>query len=154
MIAKSSNLKSGAASMISSHQHEPDATDTHVGKRIRMRRMILDMSQTTLADGVGITFQQIQKYEKGTNRVSASRLQQFAKLLEVPISFFFDGAPAVKVRGGGKISRQEAESPAYVADFLASQDGQKIIKSFTQIKDQTLRRRIVLLVEQLVGISR
>lgn len=72
----------------------------------------------------------------------------------MPIAFFFDGAPAAKVRGGGKISRKEAESPAYVADFLASQDGQKIIKSFTQIKDQTLRRRIVLLVEQLVGISR
>ena len=61
-----------------------------------MRRMMLNMSQTTLADGVGITFQQIQKYEKGTNRVSASRLQQFAKILEVPISFFFDGGPAAR----------------------------------------------------------
>jgi transcriptional regulator with XRE-family HTH domain len=140
--------------MISSHEHQPDATDTHVGKRIRMRRKMLNMSQTTLADGVGITFQQIQKYEKGTNRVSASRLQQFAKILEVPISFFFDGGPAAKVLGGGKISRKAAESPAYLADFLASQDGQTIIKAFTRIEDQKLRRSVVLLIEQLVGISR
>ncbi|MFZ0721241.1 MAG: helix-turn-helix transcriptional regulator [Xanthobacteraceae bacterium] len=139
--------------MISSHQHEPDATDTHVGKRIRMRRMMLKMSQTTLADGVGITFQQIQKYEKGTNRVSASRLQQFVKLLEVPISFFFDGGPAAKVAGGGKISRKEAESPAYVADFLANQNGQNIVKAFNRIEDRKLRHSIVLLVEQLVGIK-
>jgi transcriptional regulator with XRE-family HTH domain len=140
--------------MISSHEHEPDATDTHVGKRIRMRRIMLNMSQTTLAKGVGLTFQQIQKYEKGTNRVSASRLQQFAKILEVPISFFFVGGPAAKVHGGGKISVKEAESPVYVNDFLASRDGQNIIKAFTRIKSQTLRRSIVLFVEHLVGISR
>jgi transcriptional regulator with XRE-family HTH domain len=140
--------------MISSHEHQPDATDTHVGKRIRMRRIMLGMSQTTLANGVGITFQQIQKYEIGKNRVSASRLQQFAKILEVPISFFFDGAPAARAPGGGKISGKEAESPAYVNDFLASRDGQTIIKAFTQIEDKKLQRSIVFLVEQLVGISR
>ena len=140
--------------MISSHEHEPDATDTHVGKRIRMRRMKLNMSQTTLANGVGITFQQIQKYENGKNRVSASRLQQFAKILEVPISFFFDGGPAAKVPGSGKLGGKQAESPAYINDFLASRDGQNIIKAFTQIEDKKLRRSIVFLVEQLVGISR
>jgi transcriptional regulator with XRE-family HTH domain len=104
--------------MISTHQKEPDATDIYVGKRIRMRRLALDMNQTKLADAVSLTFQQIQKYEKGTNRVSASRLQQFASILEVTISFFFDGGPAAKIPSGGKISRKEAESPAYIADFL------------------------------------
>jgi transcriptional regulator with XRE-family HTH domain len=141
--------------MISTHQKEPDATDIYVGKRVRMRRLALDMSQTNLADAVGLTFQQIQKYEQGTNRVSASRMQQFAKILEVPISFFFEGAPAAQVMGGGKkINGKAAVSPAYVTNFLASQDGQTIIKAFTRIEDQKLRRSIVLFVEQLVGISR
>jgi transcriptional regulator with XRE-family HTH domain len=98
--------------MISTHQKEPDATDIYVGKRVRMRRLALDMSQTNLADAVGLTFQQIQKYEQGTNRVSASRMQQFAKILEVPISFFFEGAPAAQVMGGGKkINGKAAVSP-------------------------------------------
>lgn len=140
--------------MVSSRIKEPNATDGHVGKRIRMRRMMLDMSQTTLADAVGITFQQIQKYEKGTNRVSASRMQQFAKILEVPIAFFFEGSPAAQVIGGGKVSGKGIETPAYVDDFLASRDGQNIIKAFDRIKDQKLRRTIILLVEQLVGIYR
>jgi transcriptional regulator with XRE-family HTH domain len=140
--------------MISTHQKEPDATDIYVGKRIRMRRLALDMNQTKLADAVSLTFQQIQKYEKGTNRVSASRMQQFAQILKVPISFFFEGSPAAKVPGGGKVSGKAAVSPAYVNDFLASRDGQTIIKALTQIEDKKLRRSIVSLVEQLVGISR
>ena len=140
--------------MISTHQKEPDATDIYVGKRIRMRRLALDMNQTKLADAVSLTFQQIQKYEKGTNRVSASRMQQFAQILKVPISFFFEGSPAAEVPGGGKVSGKAAVSPAYVNDFLASRDGQTIIKAFTQIEDKKLRRSIVFLVEQLVGISR
>lgn len=145
----------GAATVISTYQQEPDATDTHVGKRIRMRRLMLNMSQTNLADAVALTFQQIQKYENAKNRVSASRLQQFARILEVPISFFFEGAPAAQVIGGGKkVSGKAAVSPAYVTDFLASQDGQNIIKAFSQIEDQKLRRSIVLLVEHLVGIGR
>ena len=140
--------------MISTHQKEPDATDIYVGKRIRMRRLALDMNQTKLADAVSLTFQQIQKYEKGTNRVSASRMQQFAQILKVPISFFFEGSPAAEVPGGGKVSGKAAVSPAYVNDFLASRDEQTIIKAFTQIEDKKLRRSIVFLVEQLVGISR
>lgn len=73
--------------MISIRRKEPNATDKHVGTRIRMRRMMLGMSQSKLADAVNLTFQQIQKYEKGTNRVSASRMQQFAQILDVPVSF-------------------------------------------------------------------
>ena len=141
--------------MISSHQKEPNATDRYVGKRVRMRRLMLNMSQTNLADAVGLTFQQIQKYESGKNRVSASRMQQFAKILDVPISFFFDGAPAaVVVSGSKKASGKDAVSPDYVSDFLATPDGQNIIKAFSRIEDRKLRRSIVLFVEQLVGTSR
>jgi transcriptional regulator with XRE-family HTH domain len=74
-------------------QKSPDPTDRHVGARVRKRRRLLEMSQTALADALGITFQQVQKYENGTNRVSASRLQQISSFLQVPISFFFDGLP-------------------------------------------------------------
>ena len=73
----------------------PNPIDKHVGSRVRMRRMMLSMSQTTLGDELGLTFQQVQKYEKGTNRISASRLQHSAHILQVPVTFFFEGAPSV-----------------------------------------------------------
>ena len=88
--------------------------DKHVGGRLRMRRMMLDMSQEKLADAFGITFQQVQKYEKGTNRISASRLQHAANLLQVPVQFFFEGAPV----GSGTQPDGSARSPAYVSEFL------------------------------------
>src|SRR5436853_4963170 len=72
----------------------PNPIDKHVGSRVRMRRMMLGMSQEKLGDALGLTFQQVQKYEKGTNRIGASRLQQISLILQVPISFFFEGAPA------------------------------------------------------------
>ena len=71
----------------------PNPTDKHVGSRVRMRRMMLGMSQEKLGDALGLTFQQVQKYEKGTNRIGASRLQQIAHFLQVPVAFFFEGAP-------------------------------------------------------------
>lgn len=128
---------------------QPNPTDKHVGVRIRMRRIALGMSQTTLADGVALTFQQVQKYEKGTNRVSASRIQQFAKILEVPVSFFFEGAPAAKVVGG-KLSGDRARTLEYIHDFIASRDGQRMIKAFSRISDRKLRQSIIHLSEQIV----
>jgi transcriptional regulator with XRE-family HTH domain len=71
----------------------PNPIDKHVGSRVRMRRMMISMSQEKLGEKLGITFQQIQKYEKGTNRIGASRLQQISQILQVPVSFFFEGAP-------------------------------------------------------------
>jgi transcriptional regulator with XRE-family HTH domain len=139
--------------MISIRRKEPNATDKHVGTRIRMRRMMLGMSQSKLADAVNLTFQQIQKYEKGTNRVSASRMQQFAQILDVPVSFFFDGAPAAHVIGGGKVSGNSVVTPAYIADFLASHNGQNIIEAFSRIKDRKLQHTIVALVEQIAGLK-
>jgi len=125
----------------------PNPIDKHVGSRVRMRRMMLGMSQEKLGDALDLTFQQVQKYEKGTNRIGASRLQQISHILQVPVSFFFEGAPA----GGRPIGLGEAPSPAYVSDFLASAEGLALTKAFMRIKDPKVRRRIVDLVESIVG---
>ena len=126
----------------------PNPIDKHVGSRVRMRRMMLGMSQEKLGNALGLTFQQVQKYEKGTNRIGASRLQQIAHILQVPVSFFFEGAPAVTT-GTRSEGMGEAPSPAYVSDFLATSDGLALTKAFTRISDSKLRRRIVELVEQI-----
>jgi transcriptional regulator with XRE-family HTH domain len=128
----------------------PNPIDKHVGSRVRMRRMMLSMSQEKLGDALGLTFQQVQKYEKGTNRIGASRLQQISQILQVPVSFFFDGAPHVP--GSGRAEGMgEAPSPAYVSDFLATSDGLALTKAFMRISDAKLRRRIVDLVEQIAA---
>jgi transcriptional regulator with XRE-family HTH domain len=125
----------------------PNPTDKHVGARVRMRRMMLGMSQEKLGDALGLTFQQVQKYEKGANRIGASRLQQISQILQVPVSFFFDGAPSAP--GLPHEASSTAPSPAYVSDFLATSDGLALTKAFMGIKDAKLRRRIVDLVEQI-----
>ena len=125
-----------------------NSIDKYVGSRVRMRRMMLGMNQTKLGDALGITFQQVQKYEKGANRVSASRLQHISHILQVPVPFFFEGAPHVP----GQTKGNGAEpSPAYVTEFLGSSDGLALTKAFTRIKEPGLRRRIVNLVEEIAG---
>ncbi len=126
----------------------PNPTDKHVGSRVRMRRMMLSMSQEKLGDALGLTFQQVQKYEKGTNRIGASRLQQISHILQVPVAFFFEGAPSPDGQLGGM---REAPSPAYVSDFLATSEGLALTKAFTRIKQPKLRRRIVDLVKEIAG---
>ena len=128
----------------------PNPIDKHVGSRVRMRRMMLAMSQEKLGDALGLTFQQVQKYEKGTNRIGASRLQQISQILQVPVSFFFDGAPIIAGMPRAE-GMSEAPSPAYVSDFLATSDGLALTKAFMRIDDSKLRRRIVDLVEQIAG---
>src|ERR1700682_2819387 len=114
-----------------------------------MRRMMLGMSQTKLGEALGITFQQLQKNEKGTNRIGASRLQQISHILQVPVSFFFDGAPHAP--GQHKGNGAAAPSPPHVTDFLASSDRLALIKALTRIKGPGLRRSIVNLVEEIAG---
>src|SRR3989337_2334647 len=126
----------------------PNPIDKHVGSRVRMRRMMISMSQEKLGDRLGVPFQQIQKYEKGTNRIGASRLQQIAIALGVPVAFFFEGAP---VPSGSSGSFAESPSPAYVSDFLATSDGLSLTKAFMRIQNNKLKRRIVDLVEQIAG---
>ena len=126
----------------------PNPIDKYVGSRVRMRRMMLGMSQEKLGNALGLTFQQVQKYEKGTNRIGASRLQQISQILQVQVAFFFEGAPTIGA-GSRVDGMSEAPSPAYVCDFLASSDGLALTKAFMRIADSKLRRRIVDLVEQI-----
>ena len=128
-------------------QRTTNPIDKHVGSRVRMRRMMLGMSQSTLGDGLGITFQQVQKYEKGTNRMGASRLQHISHILQIPLPFFFEGAPQHTGQSNGN---GEAPSPAYVAEFLASSDGLALTNAFMRIEEPRMRRCIVELVEQIV----
>jgi transcriptional regulator with XRE-family HTH domain len=121
-------------------------TDQYVGSRVKMRRMMLKMSQDKLSQKLGLTFQQIQKYEKGINRIGASRLQELALILRVPVGFFFEGAPAVSATGASS-----AVNPDFVSEFLLSADGLRIAKAFTEIASPKVRRSIVRLVMQFVG---
>lgn len=116
--------------------------DQYIGSRIRMRRMMLHMSQEKLGDVLGLTFQQVQKYEKGTNRVGGSRILEISKALQVPPEFFFEGIP------GGETKFTDSPSPSYVADFLATSDGLSIAKSFMKITPK-LRRTIAELIERV-----
>ncbi len=125
----------------------PSPTDIHVGKRVCMRRKMLSMSLTDLGNALGLTFQQVQKYERGTNRIGAGRLHQIAHTLQVPISFFFDDP--IKPNGGG--GTRQGRSPDYISDFLTTSDGLALTKAFMLIKDARVRRSIVKLVEKIVG---
>ena len=126
----------------------PNPVDKYVGSRVRMRRIMLGMSQEKLGEALGLTFQQVQKYEKGTNRVGASRLQQISEILQVPVSFLFEGGPSGASSAGGF---SEGSSPAYVSDFLATSEGLALTRAFTRISDAKLRRSIVEMVEQIAA---
>jgi transcriptional regulator with XRE-family HTH domain len=125
----------------------PNPVDMYVGNRVRMRRLMLDLSQTRLANALGVTFQQVQKYEKGVNRISAGRLQHISRILQVPIHFFFEGLPTV-TKGSKKPS--DAPFPTYISLFLSTSDGLSLTKAFMRIKEKALRRAIVHLVEEMV----
>jgi transcriptional regulator with XRE-family HTH domain len=124
----------------------PNPTDKYVGSRVRMRRMMLGMSQEKLGDALGLTFQQVQKYEKGTNRIGASRLQTISNVLQVPVAFFFEDLPHLS---GQPKATSFVPTLDYVSDFITSSDGLKLVRAFTRIKDVRVRRQIVRLVEAI-----
>ncbi|MBX4863138.1 helix-turn-helix transcriptional regulator [Rhizobium sophorae] len=130
------------------NKKKPNPIDIHVGSRIRLRRTMLGMSQEKLGESLGITFQQIQKYEKGTNRVGASRLQNISNILNVPVSFFFEDAPGEHSSAGGGM---EASSSNYVVDFLSSSEGLQLNRAFVKISDPKVRRKVVELVKALAA---
>lgn len=126
----------------------PNPIDQHVGSRVRIRRVLVGMSQEKLGEALGLTFQQVQKYEKGTNRIGASRLQQIASILGVTISFFFEGLPPEA--GSVHASEQTDErDTAHVIEFLSTTEGLQLNKAFARIKDPKVRRRVVDLVSTL-----
>jgi transcriptional regulator with XRE-family HTH domain len=126
----------------------PNPIDKHVGARVRMRRMLIGMSQEKLGDALGLTFQQIQKYEKGSNRISASRLQQISEALSTPLSYFFKGAPTSDgaVQGGFAEAGVEENQ---VSDFVMTAEGLSLNRAFARIADPKVRRKIVDLVATL-----
>jgi transcriptional regulator with XRE-family HTH domain len=125
----------------------PNPTDKHVGSRVRMRRKMVGMSQELLAEALGLTYQQVQKYETGANRMGASRLQQMSHVLQVPVEFFFEGAPNASEPHGS----ESALSVAQIDDFISDSNGLRLIGAFMRIDNAALRRRIVMLVQEIAG---
>jgi len=122
-----------------------------------MRRLMLAMSQEKLGDALGLTFQQVQKYEKGSNRIGASRLQQISDILQVPVAFFFEGMASTPTTGAAPNasalhgSHGSALSMAQIDDFVSNLDGLRLIGAFMRIDNAALRRRIVMLVQEIAG---
>lgn len=125
----------------------PNPIDVHVGGRVRMRRIEIRMAQQVLGDHIGLTFQQVQKYEKGTNRIGASRLQQIGKTLQVPASYFFEGAPGGWE--GGEASRGTSEA---LVGLLGTREGQTLVNCFRRIPDPEVRRNFIALIEGVTAL--
>jgi transcriptional regulator with XRE-family HTH domain len=124
-------------------ERSANAIDRKIGQRVRSRRLEIGMSQEKLAELLGVTFQQVQKYEKGVNRIAASRLHDISSALDMPVSRFFEGlGPA---RGAGVAEASEA----YIDDALATPEGTQLIALFASIKNPKVRRRVVELVRAL-----
>jgi transcriptional regulator with XRE-family HTH domain len=122
----------------------PSPVDIHVGERIRMRRIMIHMSQQTLAGRLGLTFQQIQKYEKGTNRIGASRLHEISEILGMPVAFLFEDLP-------GQKSRASEQMPKYFVEFMGTAQGRRLVDAFTKLSDKDVRSNLVRLVESIAG---
>lgn len=131
-----------------SKDKKPHPIDIHVGSRVRLRRNMLGMSQDKLGDALGLTFQQIQKYEKGVNRIGASRIFQIAKILGVPIQFLFDDYDADRGVSYG-FAEGESEDGAAILELLNSPEGGQLCKYFADIKDPKVRRKVLDLVRTL-----
>jgi transcriptional regulator with XRE-family HTH domain len=126
--------------------------DVHVGSRVRLRRMLLGMSQEKLGEHLGLTFQQVQKYEKGVNRIGASRLFDLAKVLGVPVQFFYDEAPTGAQHAGAALPGfAEQPDESYVVEFLGTREGLELNKAFARVTDPKVRRSIVDHVRALAG---
>lgn len=127
-----------------------NSIDVHVGSRVRLRRMVLGMSQEKLGEQLGLTFQQVQKYEKGVNRIGAGRLFDLSHVLGVPVQFFYEDAPyASDTASHGGFSERSGESD--VVDFLSTREGLELNKAFMRISDQRTRRAIIELARALAG---
>jgi transcriptional regulator with XRE-family HTH domain len=126
-------------------ERAPNPVDLHVGARVRMRRRLAGVSQEKLAEALGLTFQQVQKYERGANRVSASKLYEIAAALQTPVGFFFEGLADPTAPGGG-----EGESEQNVHDFLMTAEGLELASLFPRVRRSTLRRRLLDLVRAIV----
>jgi transcriptional regulator with XRE-family HTH domain len=133
-------------------RRNPNPIDVHVGNRVRMRRMLIGLSQEKLGEKLELTFQQVQKYEKGSNRVSASRLYQMAQILDVPVQFFFEDMPAdIEMPSAGGFA--EPGKQESIIEFINSSEGLQLNRAFSEIASPDVRRRVVDLVKTLAGES-
>ncbi len=134
-MARTKASKSGSAHFV----------DAHVGARVHMRRKFLNMTQETLGSGIGLTFQQVQKYERGTNRISASKLWDIAKFLKIPIGYFYEGLGSEETTTGFS----ESEPEQYANAFLLTSEGIELAKDFPRISDRKVRQHVLALVRTL-----
>lgn len=135
---------------------QPSSIDAHVGSRVRLRRMLIGMSQEKLGELLGLTFQQVQKYEKGANRIGASRLYDISQILSVPVQYFFEDVPSTvhnehRNGSGHSPSVKEADQSPLVMEFVSSAEGLQLIRSYTKVTDTRVRKRILELVKSLCG---
>jgi transcriptional regulator with XRE-family HTH domain len=121
--------------------HRPNPVDVHVGSRVRLRRTLLGMSQEKLADALGLTFQQVQKYERGANRIGASRLHHLAHILEVPVQFFYD-----EMDGAHPAGRAE-DATGFESDPMMRRETLELVRAYYRIQDDKLRKRIFEMVK-------
>jgi transcriptional regulator with XRE-family HTH domain len=129
----------------------PNPIDVHVGGRVRLRRTFLSMSQEKLGDAIGLTFQQVQKYERGANRIGSSRLFELSKVLDVPVSFFFDDMPS-EIEGPTPRKRgglAEAPISTFEVDPLARRETLALVRAYYQIENLAVRRRMFDLAKSL-----
>lgn len=134
------------------HTEKAHPVDVYVGRRLRLRRTILGMSQEQVGKVVGVTFQQIQKYERGINRMGSSRLYDFAKALGIPISYFFEGfGDYASNDNGGMLAAAEPAAQAFEHDGATSRDSFEVMRAFSQIKSPSLRKRVVDLIKAMAA---
>lgn len=136
----------------------PDHVDRHVGKRLRVRRSLLGISQEKLADAVGVTFQQIQKYERGTNRVSASRLLRFSQILQVPVDYFYENLAAEDDQGRGLFGMADNEQEAFDSEsggkiaeenLMEQKETLELVRSYYSVKDPKVRKDILKFIKTM-----
>jgi transcriptional regulator with XRE-family HTH domain len=149
MVESSVSILADRDELFETTGRKPNPVDVHVGSRVRYRRMIVGMSQEKLGEKMNLTFQQIQKYEKGTNRIGASRLFQLSKILEVPVGYFFEDAFASSAPAQASHGLHEPQQEGYLLDFLNSREGLDLNKAFAKIHDPKVRRRVIDLVRAL-----
>ncbi|WP_049779647.1 helix-turn-helix domain-containing protein [Rhodomicrobium vannielii] len=149
MVESSVSILADSDEIYETAGRKPNPVDIHVGSRVRYRRMIVGMSQEKLGEKMNLTFQQIQKYEKGTNRIGASRLFQLSKILEVPVGYFFEDAFAHSAPSSASHGLHEPEQEGFLLDFLNSREGLELNKAFAKIQDPKVRRRVIDLVRAL-----
>lgn len=149
MVESSVSMLADREELYETTGRKPNPVDVHVGTRVRYRRMIVGMSQEKLGEKMNLTFQQIQKYEKGTNRIGASRLFQLSKILDVPVGYFFEDAFANTSPTHAMHGLHEPEQEGYLLDFLNSREGLDLNKAFAKIQDPKVRRRVIDLVRAL-----